>query len=443
MRSKIGLSGLCLLLLQSQLILGSTLTIKNEKELTLPAFQELLQTALSGSLESKRAAVIRDQAINAREGLSYDRYPQFGTSVTWRDRSPKITNPEIKRDPSYAAYITYDLYDFERSSSRLAEADLNTKVKLLSIDEVNEALTWQISRSYLGAVSSARLLAISKENMGVSEARLSATKAGYGEGLRPEMDLVAAESDFGETKLTYLRAEAELMKQVHQMALVAGVTVPEGTAFKIEARDNTPADWDLLVKGWQETAPSAANARRLAERELLLASEVASQTAARPKLGLRLGADQNGNWPKDSIFYSAQIQLSWDLMWPGQYRSEREQWELKRNVLGLEDEIEMRDRSHSLALANRRFQSTKELFELTENQFKLRKRQHDLALARYKAGKATSFELSTVELELGKVRLERARLGNSLAEAALEIGQARRIKDPEAIFSIIAKTSVK
>lgn len=403
----------------------------------LPAFDELLKTAKAQSLESKRAALQRDTAAAAQEATAYDGWPRFGLSaaVGKRRQETAVATIAPPHNETYGARLSYDLYDFGRNAAKRSQATYATKVASLSVDEIHHTLSWGVATAYTSTVAALRLLTIARENLDVSEAKLMSTRADFKRGLRPEIDLVAAEADAGNAKLNFEKMKTDVVLAASRLQQLTGATLePEKLVEASAPLGKAPEDWEKLLGTWKERRQSPAEARRAMERESIEAEASAVTASALPSLGLALTAQEEHGGATPGRTYAGQLELTWDLPWPGQFSAKREQVVKKRETLATEEAIETRERVHAESLGLERFSAAKRLWATVESQVQLKQRQHALTRARYAAGKATALELSNSELELGNTRLERARIANSLDSAALEIAEARSIVDLGALF---------
>ncbi len=403
-------------------------------QITMPTFADVLHGALARSLEAKRAALLLDQAKHAEDAVGYGYYPGLGAAASWRQRGPDaMTNSG--QTQTYSARLSFDIYDFGRRSAKRELASREAQLRAAALHEINEELTWRVARSYHGMVAAARLLTISTENMRVSQTRFHATRKNYEDGLRSENDVVAAEADFGVTQLNYDKAQTELSLLIRQLEVLMGSPAIASSNLTQVPPAKTAEEWETLMSSWSATPVTAATQKRVIEREAVNAAESSLRAATRPNLSASLNAERADSPATTATnSYTGQLELSWNLTWPGLYRAEREQLLAGRSIIDMEDAIEKRQREETATLAQERFSVAKRLALSADAQQKLRARQHELVRARYNAGKATVLELSAAELEFGNARMELARIKNALAAAVLDLAEAKNIPDPRSLF---------
>ncbi len=402
-------------------------------------FSQLLSQALSQSYDAKQALLRREQAALERSLVGYAALPRFGVDATWAKRQPEASASQA-RDQMYSAQISYNIYDFGKTSARRRAADAEIRASEHGVEEINEEITWQVARSYLALIAAQKLLEINRQNLSLSQSKFATMRANYSKGLRPENDLVSAEADLGNVQLSFDKAEADVSVMRRQMEILTGDTkmfirgaaiAESSTAFL----SRTPAAWRQIYSAWPAGNVSAAERRRAFERDALLASETVAASTYRPTLDLALVAQEAGTWDDTQTQYSGQVQFSWDLPWPGALSAERRRVSLQRNQLEMVDAGAKRARIEAEVIAMERIASASRLWTSAERQLGLRLRQYEMAKRRYDSGKASALELSNSELELGNARIERVRIANMLVSAVLELAASRRIKDPAVIFN--------
>lgn len=425
----------------SQAVRGETAESPHLYE--IPDFLSVKDAALKLSLQNKRAILLRGQAAIDKELVKYGYYPTVGLTATAGENRREIETSQQRdndRNLTYGAQLGYRLYDFGRTGSQVLAADYQEKIQSLTIDEVNETLVWEVARAYLNYSMAAQLYQISYANLASSQAKYENVRTGYRQGLRPEADLVSAEADLGDIRLTLLQAEADAQLQRAYLKLYLGDydfdKSPTGSPSPNKPtwvlRDAKA--WQDLFQGWDEPEKSAAQVRRAVERESLEAEISAVNAASRPTLDLRLAAEEVGDWKDTDLTYTGQVLFTWDIVWPGQKRKQLQRISLERNVIDIDEAQELKTRREASSIALERFRLNSRLAGSAAAQVKLRAKQYQLARSRYESGKATSLELSNSELLLGNSRLVEARIINALSAAALDYAFARKIKDPSVLF---------
>ncbi len=408
----------------------------------LPSYAAVLSASLRQSLPTKRAILVRDRAVVARSLVGFAAFPQLGVSAALVERRPE-NNVAQPTTQTYSAQLNYNVLDFGRTRAQKRAADAQIDAANQGVEATNEDLSWEVARNYLALVTAVRLLDINRQNLTLSRNKFATVRANYQKGLRPENDLISAQADLGNVQLAFDRAEADLSVMRQQLESLTG----DASLFRNGGNDKLSSDvvtkfldrnpdvWQRLINSWSVSNLSAAQRQRSFERQALIASETAAASVYRPRLGLAMTAQQSGPSEKElEEQYSGQVQLSWDLPWPGALRDARRQVSLQRNILETEEAIELDARKKSEEVAKQKITWTARLWKAAEAQLSLRMRQYDLTRKRYEAGKASAFELSNSELELGNSRLERVRIANSFVAAVLDLAEARRISDPGVIF---------
>lgn len=407
----------------------------------IPAYPALHQAALSRSLESKQSALTGLQASVNRSLIEDERLPRIGLGAAWTARRPE-REPAGSGAQSYGVTAQYNVYDFGRLDARLEQAKAVEDIALLGRQEINEALSWRLAWAYLDLLASIHLRDVSRTNFTASQARLESVRKDYRMGLRSERDFVAAQADLGSFKLSIQAAESSVRRAVKALALITGLQLgmdgsgaEPGLDGAPELLARTPAAWRSLISRWDGMRLSRSQIRRAAEKSALATEEKLIEASNRPTLDLQLRAEEAGNWgEKLEELYTGQIQLNWDLPWTGRARDQHQLISLRRQSIEFDEAIELKQRSDAEQAGLQDFELALERWQAVGDQETLREKQHRLVREGYAGGTASAFEVSTSELDLGNMRMEKIRTLNSLIAAVLVIAEARRIDDPAEVF---------
>ncbi len=428
----------------------------NRKVLT---FDEALKTAVNQSLDQKRAILARDLAVIDKDIVDYESNPKLTFQSTWSDRYSEVdsskktgssggSSNQETRDQNYSLQFNYQLYDFGRHSKKLEGAELQIRIKELSSTEVTELLKWKLARAYNAALSAIRSREIVREQLTISESKLREQKSNYEHGLRPESDVVSAEIDLGRVRLSLEKAESDEINAKRQLLFFMGwmtdATKPSPADDLIAVNTlslprsslnmRSPEQWVFMIKNWKNFEPSESQKRRKVEMAALTTERASVEASKLPTLSLGVGAQESGSWQPLKPIYSGQLQLSWDIPWNGMLRDERERIARKSRDLDLQEDLEVKARAEKLQLAKDQLETLSRQWRFLKNQESLLKRQQVLVKQRYDAGKATAFELSTIDNDAINVRLDIIKLASSEANAVIDLAEALAISDVKMLF---------
>lgn len=411
----------------------------------LVSLQEAVEQAFHQSLEAKRAVLSLEQArlnvesVETEDDVLLILNGAWGTR--WQEKSAnsaaKIS--EHSRIHSYTAQVRYTLFDFGRQNAKESAAESAKKIQELTRDETDEKIFFTVVRAYQDVAASERLVTIVREQLTISQSRLAQQMRNYKQGLRSESDVVTAEVDVG-------RAQIALQTNLNQVLLakrsLLRILRPESlvdTDFSVEAgtvAKSGPKQWEELIRDIEKLAVAQTTTQKLLiqSRENLFAEEQSLEALVRPVIGTVISGDysgDSGNWSPMRPAASGQLQISWDVPWNGRNRLAKTALTLKKQDLALRESSLNLILAQNILNAKTQVDRTKSLFESMQVQLKLVGKQRTLVNDRYQSGQASALDLSSAEAALVNMRLELAKLSNTVASAIIMLAETRGVRSTE------------
>ncbi len=427
--------------IQSSAAFGQTSTIK---------LSDAVTQALSNSLDAKRAALKLDQAeINAAV-VDASNDPTLGLSGAWGVRWQKRTDnsparfEEQSKIHSYGAQLRYNLLDFGRQNAKETSAASQIKLQSLAKEEADEQIFWLVVRAYQEVATNERILEITKEQLSISENRLTEQNKNYRQGLRPESDVVTAEVDVGKAKIALQNAMNNVLLSKQDLAQLMSPASSTATLDFSVARGHISASsttsWDELIKEIESRSTEVTIDQKIvsANRDALKAEEDAIDSSNKPFFGALISAEYSGEggWSPMRPAASGQLQLTWDIPWKGMTRLSRQSLAINRKDLEFREKDLQQTLQQSETYARTLITQTKTLHTAMEAQAKLVNKQFQLVQNRYKVGQASALDLSAAENALVNMKLDQIRLSSNVAGAIIALAKARGVRSLEILSKL-------
>ncbi len=432
---------LILVFFQSSAAFGQTSTLN---------LSDAVNQALSNSLDAKRAVLKLDQAKINASVIDASNDPTLGLSSTWGVRWQKRTDnsparfEEQSKIHSYGAQLRYNLLDFGRQNAKETAAGSQLKLQELAKEEADEQIFWSVVRAYQEVAANERILEITKEQLSISESRLTEQNKNYRQGLRPESDVVTAEVDVGKAKIAIQNAMNSVLLSKQDLAQLIS---PDSSTVSLEfsvvrgkVSASSSTSWDQLIKEIESRATEVTISQKIisANRDALKAEEDAIDSSNKPFVGAVVSAEYSGEgeWSPMRPAASGQLQLTWDVPWNGMTRLSRQSLAINRQDLEFREKDLQQTLQQSETYARTLIAQTKTLHTAMEAQAKLVNKQFQLVQNRYKVGQASALDLSTAENALVNMKLDQIRLSSNVAGAIIALAKARGVRSLEILSKL-------
>lgn len=373
-------------------------------------------------------------------------WPQLETSGSLARRIP-----ETDRNVLVSAKLNYQLYDFGRNQAKVDESSFDAELKSLKIKQGEDLISWEIAQSILQIINAKKIKDIYGSIVTAATSKRQTIESGVRQGLRPTYDLKVSELEGAQYSLALTRAQGDLEQAisqldglvnnndhpqlrdiVHQLASQLP-TLTQGS-HSIPKHIQTPTQWFDKLKlmpvpksDWTEMISSAQKAK-------IKASYVGLEAQNAPELLVGLEANYGGSWTETTPSYVAQLTLKWLIPWSGRQNLEKEQINLQSKSIDTDYEAEKSAKAAALQYAEKEIQTLRNAWDQLEQLYSLRKEIHRLTLERYRVGKASSLEVTQLELDLSNLLVEKIRTSNRGREVALKVAMTQNLVNPANFF---------
>ena len=417
---------------------------------TALSFPDALSIALAQSVEIQRARISESIAASDSKIADYDNDFKLSTNASVADYRPKdgTSGGAPIKERVAGLSLSKTLYDFGRKGAKLDQTALQIRIKALSREEVNDAVTVRLARLFSAAALAQYAEDVAKGLVKVSESRVAQQTTNYRNGLRPEGDLITTQIDLGKALINLQKATADLAQSRLALAAFMGDSPPRALSSTFEfpspSRSYVDGLSEILAR-WKQPANSSGHTdksnksksrqRHDLERSSLELDNQLVSLSRRPTLGATIAAQKSGPWGDElKDLYTAQLSFSWDIPWNGQGREERERITLKSQDLDLIERQEEINRDTKISSGVSGFSTTLAQWQLIAAQEQLTSRQLSLVRQRYQSGKASVVEVSTAESDYLNNRMEQARQLTQMISYLLDIADAQGNRDLTSIF---------
>jgi outer membrane protein len=399
-------------------------------------YAKLRDAAAKHSLETKRARNSYEAAQLETKITSKANLPRVSALSTWSIQKPPRTGDG--RDLTYGGRVTYDVLDFGKSGSAARISKLEEDISSFELDVTKENLQWQVAQSYIDAIGAAMALKITNENHNIAGEKLKNIESGYKQGLRPELDVVAANGDVAAADLALEKATTNLhLAKSRLNSLIGSSDVVDSAMQSID-------DDFSKLKNWKQKSTSLKNEKGHFLTDSILEKEQEKVAQERKRIQASLlptisaaGVAEKSQLQEDKRWQvSAQLQMTWDLPWHGQFRDQYSQNSINTEVLSDALAIDQRDRLLEEKLAQQDLDSLGKQEAIATRALGFRSEQFTLLQRRYNQGKSTVLELNNASVELNQAKLELLRTYLATADALVRLGKARGVSDPKFLFEI-------
>ena len=197
-----------------------------------------LEQCLSIALEkhpSLRASAGTIKMNESRVGQARAQYyPQVDLSTSYNRIGP--TTPPGESIDAYDQYSTginlgVTLFDFGKTSTRVAIQHLNVSASRADYEEVKTQIILNVKKAYYDLLQTQRNQAVAVDTMNQFQRNLDQANAFFRVGTKPKFDVTKAEVDLGNARLSVLKAENAVRAAMITLKDVMGV--PEKADFAI------------------------------------------------------------------------------------------------------------------------------------------------------------------------------------------------------------------
>jgi len=197
-----------------------------------------LDQCITIALENNPAIAASLQNVKAGESrvgqAKADYYPSLALTTGYQKIGP--VSPAGTSPDAYDQYVTnvtlgITLFDFGKTSRRVKIQDSNVEAARADHRDAIAQIVFNVKVAYFHLVQSERNLAVAMDTMNQFQQHLEQANAFFSVGIKPKFDVTKAEVDYGNARLSVLRAENALL--LAKLSLKDIMGIPKDDEFKV------------------------------------------------------------------------------------------------------------------------------------------------------------------------------------------------------------------
>ncbi len=351
-------------------------------------------------------------------------YPQIDLSTGYKRIGP--TTPPGESIDAYDQYSTginlgVTLFDFGKTSTRVDIQDLNVAASRADYNDVKSQVILNVKKAYYKLLQTQRNKGVAADTMKQFQQHLDQANAFFQIGTKPKFDVTKAEVDFGNAKLSVLKAGNAVRAAI--ITLKDAMGVPENADFTIidnlAFQKNELELNDVLKKAYASRPDliSIRAKRKAAERAVELARK-----DYYPTLSGSAGYDFSGTDFPLGRGWNAGATLSFPLFSGFLTKYQVDEANASLEVLKANEDATRRAIRLEVEQAYLEVRDSAEQIAVTEMTVVQAQENYDLAAGRYRTGVGNPIEVAdaTITLNNAKANLNTALYNYKIAQAALE-----------------------
>lgn len=351
-------------------------------------------------------------------------YPQLDLSTGYQRIGP--TSPPHNTLDSYNQYSTginlgITLFDFGKTSTQVDIQDLNVNASRADHEDVKEQIILNVKKAYYNLLHTERNKEVAVDTMKQFQQHLDQANAFFRIGTKPKFDVTKAEVDFGNAKLSVLKAENAV--RLARITLKDVMGIPENADFAII--DNLAfqkVEWelnDVLNKAYavRPDLISIMAKREAAERSIEL-----TRKDYYPILSGSAGYGFSGHDFPLGRGWNAGAALSIPLFSGFSTKYQIDEAEANLAILKANEDAIRQSIRLDVEQAYLNVQDTAEQIAMAEMTVVQAHENYDLASGRYRSGVGNPIEVAdaTISLNNARANLNTALYHYKIAQAMLE-----------------------
>lgn len=194
------------------------------------------------SIAAARGTVEANQSVVGQARSNY--FPQLDLSSSYVElssrgfsRSTATGTPTASSAGSVSEFTTslhlsQDIYDFGKTSSQVKAQEFTTQSSMMDLQEATVQTVFNVKQAYFGVLKAKRDKAVAAEVVGQFEKHLEQAQALYSVGIKPRFDVIRAQVDVSNAKLSLIKADNAL--QIAWTGLNNAMGVPGAPPYDIE-----------------------------------------------------------------------------------------------------------------------------------------------------------------------------------------------------------------
>lgn len=217
---------LFILLIHSMASAGNTAALYTIDECIALALKN--NPAVAASLQTVKAGESRVGQAKA------DYYPSLALTAGYQKVgpvSPAGISPDAYDQYSTGVNLDITLFDFGKTSRRVQIQNLNVEAARADHRDIIAQIIFNVKIAYYNLIQCERNLAVAMDTMNQFQQHLEQANAFFNVGIKPKFDVTKAEVDYGNARLSVLRAENALL--LAKLTLKDVMGIPKDDEFDV------------------------------------------------------------------------------------------------------------------------------------------------------------------------------------------------------------------
>ena len=199
---------------------GAVENVAIEKNAIL-SITDCVELALKNSPAIKKARYNYGVSKNKTSIAKADYFPTLGVGTGYYITENATSNSLMKSGSSNyynaEASLTQLIWDFEKTNSNIKMNKFNTIAAVYTFEDTVLDTIFSVKTNYYGVLAAKAAIDINKANVQINERNYQRTKAYFEEGIKSKIDLVNAEVNLSDSKVTLVEAVKEYQNALVQL----------------------------------------------------------------------------------------------------------------------------------------------------------------------------------------------------------------------------------
>lgn len=410
---------------------------------------EVLTFSKALGMAQKTTLGLKSSELNLRllkldqEILERSDWPTLSGSLGYRRILLKETEEEERKNLSAGLSLKYQLYDFGRQNAKEEQQKYAIEAQSLKINEINQQLVWDIGRAYAQVIVAVKSVTVTAKQLEVSQFKENETSRQFRQGVRPQLDVVAAQVERGKAEVSLQRARDKKTAAMRQLCLLMNVGFADQCLDENQydlppalAEVSSPAKVLDVASSWTYL-PSTAEKTREAQRQQLVASRKEIDASLWPTISTGLTYETTTgtrDTMKNINQTFATLGLDWIIPWHGMNRLQNEKITEQTALIDIAAQIESATRKAQEQTAQTSLKTLLGQWDLLLKQKGLLETERRLVKRKYDNGNATILELNQSESDIITLEQDIVSLSGQSYATAVDLAQSRGVTDIDKLF---------
>jgi outer membrane protein TolC len=351
-------------------------------------------------------------------------YPQLGLSTGYQrigPYAPAGTSADSYDQYSASISLGATLFDFGKTAKQVEIQDLNARASRADYEDIKTQVVLNVKKAYYNLLLAERNKEVAADTVTQFQKHLQQANAFFQIGTKPKFDVTKAEVDYGNAKLSVLKAENTV--RLAKITLKDAMGIPDSDDFSIvdnfgQQKNRQPLN-DLVNRAFSRRADlqSILSQKAAAKSSLELA-----QKGYFPTLTGNAGYTFSGTELPLGSSWNAGAALNVPLFTGQSTKYQIEEARANLELLGAREDALRQEIRLNVEQAYLNVQDAREQITMAELTVLQAKENFDIAAGRYNTGVGNPIEVAdaTITLNNARANLNQALYNYSVAWAELE-----------------------